>query len=149
MKNYKNFVEQLSKLKEEEKKIKELYLEEFVNDIESYLLKCGAIIEEVDPKTLNIREKDSYGLYSTIEKKDKVKIYWMYEKEVGYYLNLLDYHIQIQLYEIISQEKSNKKRFHCIAELSPTKKGTQKDVEKIVKISINKIIGKDMKKFNL
>ena len=159
MKKYQNFVEELSKIKEEESRVKELYMKEFFSDVENELLKNGAIPEEIDKEDLHIRDKDTKGTYSTMP--NKIKVYWIYNKECGFYLESIPMFTIIQIYEIGINKKSER-TFSCeISNLNPdvnhldgkAYNNVPKFIKKVYKYikerAIKNEFKRDIKKYNL
>lgn len=149
MKKYQNFVKELDRIKKEEDRVKELYMKEFLTDIENALLKNGAIMEEVDKEDLHIRNKDTKGTYSTMP--NKIKVYWISKKECGFYLSPLQLFTSIQVYEV------GKTKFKCvISNLTPDDNllnGKRYDaikfIDKWYKYTKEKEFKRDLKKYNL
>lgn len=117
MKKYQNFVDQLNRIREEEDKVKELYMNQFLIDLESELIKFGVEIEDnVNPESLNVREKDSNGIFSTLH--DNIKIYWIHDRFCGLYFSVLEHSLLIQVYEI-SYDNSGRRTFKYIFKITP------------------------------
>jgi hypothetical protein len=158
MKKYQKFVDDLERIKNEEDQVKKLYMKEFLSDIENELINLGAVVEEVDPKTLGVRYKDSTGIFSTF--KTNIKIFWMYEKKLGLHLMPYETFNIIQVHEI-SFDKYGKRTFkNFITHLEPynnllddkrydASTFIRKKVKNLIKETKKKEFKRDVKKYNL
>ena len=160
---YKNFVDELERIKKEEINVKKLFMKEFLFDIDTELIRLGAIVEEnVDPESLNMghRPGDKYNNSIIRSIHENMKIYWIYKKDCGWYLKPNDHNfMNVEIFEI-GFDMKGRRHFSNIIHVTPNinwLNGKEMDYQTLIKEMFDdrkkkapkEALKRDAKKYNL